>query len=328
MNQTRTDLLRWMILARTVDDRAAKLKAQGEVAGSAFVGRGQEALSAATGLHLRRGDVFAPCIRDQAGRLAFGESLLDVARTILGRRTGPMRGRDGNIHRGDWGLGILPFISHLGAMAAPVAGVLLSRRLQGKARAGDLDVGVVSLGDGAMNTGAIHEALNLAAVERLPFVMLVANNQYAYSTTNDRSFACAHLADRAAGYGFAAHRCDGTDADACLATVGAAIAAARAGQGPQLVVADLLRLAGHGTHDDASYVPEDMKSRYGDCIKQFERTLVVERVLEQAAITRLQEDARREVDAAVAQAMAEPPPDPAQEDWSAYAERDLRRLRQ
>lgn len=323
----RIKLFKTMVLARTLDDRMAKLKAQGEVAGSAFLGRGQEAFSGAAGIRLRPGDVFAPLIRDQAGRLAFGESLLDVTRTVLGRRTGPMRGRDGNVHRGDWPAGRLPMISHLGAMVGTVVGTLLARRIAGRQPAGDLSVGVAAIGDGGMNTGALHEALNAAAVERLPLILLVADNQYAYSTSSDRTFACKHLVERAVGYGMAGHRCDGTDADACLATVGEAIAAARAGKGPQMVVADLLRLAGHGTHDDASYVAEDVKSRFGDCLQLHERTLTQQGILDVAAIAAMRDEARTQVEAAVEQARAEPQPDPAAEEWTARSERDLVNLR-
>ena len=323
----RLALFRWMVLARTLDDRMAKLKAQAEVPGSVFLGRGQEAFSAAAGMRLRRGDIFAPLIRDQAGRLAFGETPLDAVRCVLGRRTGWMRGRDGNIHRGDWGIGLVPMISHLGAMVSVVAGVLLARRLAGKGRPEDLDVGVVSIGDGGMATGSLHEGLNAAAVERLPLVLLVANNQYSYSTTNDRSFACKDLVDRAAGYGVTGHSCDGTDADACLATVGAAISAARRGGGVQLVVADLLRLAGHGTHDDASYVGDEMRSRYGDCVALYERTLSVQGVLDRAGAQKLWDEAKREVEIAVEQTRGEPGPDPATDDWQARCERDLKGLR-
>lgn len=323
----RLRLYRLMVLARTSDDRMAKLKAQGEVAGSAFLGRGQEAYSGAAGLRLRAGDIFAPLIRDQAGRFAFGEVPLDAARTVLGRRTGKMRGREGNIHRGDWGLGLLPMISHLGAMVGPVVGMLLARRIAGRQTPGDLSVGVAAIGDGGMNTGALHEALNAAAVERLPFILLVADNQYAYSTTSDRTYACKHLVERAIGYGIAGHRCDGTDADACLETVGAAIAAARAGKGPQMVVADLLRLAGHGTHDDASYVGEDVRSRYGDCLQLYERTLIREGLLTADGAASVREEARAQVEAAVEQARGEPQPDPAAEDWSARSEKDLVNLR-
>jgi acetoin:2,6-dichlorophenolindophenol oxidoreductase subunit alpha len=323
----RIKLFKIMVLARTLDDRMAKLKAQGEVAGSAFLGRGQEAFSGAAGLRLRPGDVFAPLIRDQAGRLAFGETPLDVTRTVLGRRTGPMRGRDGNVHRGDWTSGRLPMISHLGAMVSAVVGILLARRIAGRQTAGDLNVGVAAIGDGGMNTGALHEALNAAAIERLPLVLLVADNQYAYSTTSDRTYACKHLVERAVGYGVVGHRCDGTDADACLDTVGTAIADARSGKGPQMVVADLLRLAGHGTHDDASYVADEVKSRFGDCLQLHERTLSQQGILDVAAIAAIRDEARIQVEAAVEQARGEPQPEPQGEDWSARCEQDLVHLR-
>jgi TPP-dependent pyruvate/acetoin dehydrogenase alpha subunit len=324
----RLRLFKIMVLARTSDDRMAKLYAQGgQIAGSAFSGRGQEAFSGSAGIRLRTGDIFAPLIRDQAGRFAFGETPLEVARTVLGRRTGLMRGREGNVHRGDWAIGLLPMISHLGAMVAPVVGALLSRRLSGRQKEGDLNVGIAAIGDGGMNTGALHEALNAAAVERVPLVLLVADNKYAYSTTSDRTYACKHLVDRALGYGITGHRCDGTDADACLETVGAAIAAARKGQGPQMIVADLLRLAGHGAHDDASYVSEGVKSRYGDCLQMYERTLVQQGVLTSDAVSAIREDAQRQVEAAVEQARAEPQPDPIAEDWSPRLERDLVNVR-
>lgn len=323
----RLELFRWMALARTLDDRLGLLYRQGGIrGGSVFLGRGQEALSAAGAMQLRHwedgrpGDIFAPLIRDSAGRLAFGETIVEGIRTYLGRATGPMRGRDGNIHRGDPGRGLMPMISHLGASVAPVCGMLMARRLQG--RLGDA-VGLLSLGDGAMNAGAAHEGLNIAAVERLPVVLLVADNQYSYSTTSDRTYACRSLADRAAGYGFALHECDGTDADACLAACTAAVTAARAGGGPQMVHATLLRLTGHGEHDDASYVPAELRERFADCVPTFERRLRAEGQLDQTAAEAIWEDARTQVATALAQAQGEPEPDPAAHDWCAYSVRDL-----
>ncbi len=319
MNE-RLSLLRWMILARATDDRMAKLKAQGEVAGSVFVGRGQEAYSAAGAMQLRKGDIYAPLIRDQAGRLVFGESLIEVSRSVLGRRTGWMKGKDGNIHRGHVDIGQLPMISHLGAMISVVNGTLLARRLAGKL--GDT-IGLTCLGDGAMNTGAAHEAINQAAVEKLPLVIQVADNQLAYSTFSDCTYACKDLVDRAVGYGVRGHTCDGTDADACLATMRGAVARARAGEGPQLVVAKLLRLAGHGTHDDASYVSDELKSRFGDCLHLYEHTLRLQGVATPELIAGMWEEARSAIALAVQQALGEPQPDAASLDWQAYAERDL-----
>src|SRR5215472_13978584 len=173
---------RLMLLARVLDDKLASLYRMGKIHGGVFLGRGQEALSVSVGLALRKGDVFAPLIRDTAGRLAFGESLLDAVRTCLGSPLGPMRGRDGNVHRGRPRDGMFAMISHLGAMIAVVNGALLAHRFKGQTQT----VGLTSIGDGATSTGAFHEALNQAAVERLPLVLVIANNRYAYSTPNQR----------------------------------------------------------------------------------------------------------------------------------------------
>src|SRR6201996_6683965 len=197
---------RYMLLSRVLDDKFASLYRAGKIHGGVFLGRGQEALSVATGMVLRKGDIFAPLIRDAAGRLAFGEPVLDAVRTYLGSPLGPMRARDGNVHRGRPREGLLPMISHLGAMISVVNGALLARRFSGDNEA----IGAASIGDGATSTGAFHESLNQAAVEKLPLVLVIANNQYAYSTPNDRQFACADLADKAIGYGVQAHSLDAT----------------------------------------------------------------------------------------------------------------------
>src|SRR6266850_57354 len=236
-----TRAFRWMLLARLLDDKFASLYRGGKIHGGVFLGRGQEALSVAVGQSLRRGDIFAPLIRDQAGRLAFGESVLDAARTYLGSVLGPMRGRDGNVHRGRPKDGYLPMISHLGAMIPVVNGALLARRMKGITGT----VGATCIGDGGTSTGAFHEALNQAAVEKLPLVLVVADNQYAYSTPNSRQFACRSLVDKAVGYGVEGHSVDGTDLLACLKIITDAVRRARGGHGPQLVVARLLRLCGH-----------------------------------------------------------------------------------
>src|SRR5437879_11318808 len=122
---------RIMLLARVLDDKFASLYRMGKIHGGVFLGRGQEALSAAIGLALRPGDIFAPLIRDAAGRLAFGEPILDAVRTYLGSPLGPMRARDGNVHRGRPKEGLLPMICHYGAMISVVNGTLLARRFKG-----------------------------------------------------------------------------------------------------------------------------------------------------------------------------------------------------
>ncbi len=308
---------RWMLLARVTEEKLASLYRGGKITGGVFLGKGQEALSAATGMALRKGDIFAPLIRDQAGRLAFGESLLDCTRTYMGSRLGPMRGRDGNVHRGRPREGHLAMISHLGAMLPVVAGCLLARRFKGEHGT----VGVTSLGDGATSTGAFHEGINLAAVEKLPLVVVVANNQYAYSTPTSRQFACEDLVDKALGYGVTGHSVDGTNLAACLRVVGEAVDAARAGGGPQLVVASLLRLVGHGEHDDASYVdPKLRESPLGaDCLKLAEAHLLASRWADANSLRAMQENAERQIEEAVTATLREPLPDPNAENWCALA---------
>lgn len=312
---------RFMLMARLLDDKFAALWRSGRIHGGVFLGRGQEALSAAAGILLQKGDVFAPLIRDAAGRLAFGETVLDAARTYLGSARGPMHGRDGNVHRGKPQEGYLPMISHLGAMISVVNGILFARRL--KKISGT--VGVASVGDGATSTGAFHEALNQAAVEKLPLVLVIANNRYAYSTPNSRQFACHDLADKAAGYGVEADSVDGTDLKACLEMIGRAVSRARNGQGPQMVVAELLRLCGHGEHDPADYVDPKLKnSPIGrDCLKVAEEFLLRQKWLVAPRLGAMRDEIAREIEAAIARVQREPAPDPFAEKWRALATRHL-----
>jgi acetoin:2,6-dichlorophenolindophenol oxidoreductase subunit alpha len=312
---------RLMLLARVLDEKLASLYRMGKIHGGVFLGRGQEALSVATGLALRQGDVFAPLIRDAAGRLAFGEPVLDAVRTYLGSAMGPMRGRDGNVHRGRPREGLLPMISHLGAMISVVNGVLIAHRLKGVSGT----VGAACIGDGATSTGAFHESVNQAAIERLPLVVVVANNHYAYSTPNDRQFVCRSLLDKAAGYGVAGCAVDGTDLEACLRVVGGAVSQARRGEGPQLIIAELLRLCGHGEHDDGAYVDPNLRaSAVGrDCLKVAEAHLLRSEWADAAALSDWRQVAAQTVEGVVARVQREPGPDPYQQDWRALASQHL-----
>ena len=304
---------RAMLRARLLEEKLGSLYRAGRIVGGVYLGRGQEALSGAGGVALRKGDIFAPLIRDMAGRLAFGEPMEDALRAYLGSRLGPMKGRDGNIHRGDLSRGILPMISHLGAMVSTLAGVLMAKRMKGEKG----KVGLTCAGDGATSTGSFHEGLNLAAVERLPLVVVVADNGYAYSTPNERQFACADLVDRARGYGVQGHSVDGTDPWVCAEVLQGAVDRARGGEGPQLVVGKLLRLCGHGEHDDGLYVDSKIQrsERGRDCVQVMESEM--KKRGSGKAWESWRAEAQAEVEAAVIKVSAEPVPDPFEEDWSA-----------
>jgi pyruvate dehydrogenase E1 component alpha subunit/2-oxoisovalerate dehydrogenase E1 component alpha subunit len=311
-----------MLLARTLDDKLASLYRAGKIpGGGVYLGRGQEAVSVATGISLRKGDIFAPLIRDGAGRLAFGETPLEAVRTCLGSPLGPMRARDGNVHRGKPRDGYLPMISHLGAMISVVNGALMAHRFKGKSGT----VGAASIGEGGTSTGACHEAINQAAVEKLPLVLVIADNQYAYSTPKSRQFACASLVDRAIGYGIEGHTVDGTDLEDCLRVIGGAVERARSGRGPQMVVANLLRLCGHGEHDDASYVAAKLKcSELGrDCMTVAREELLENNWATSADIERWQAEASAQIEEAVTTSQRDPQVDPASETWCALASKHL-----
>ena len=310
-----------MLLARVLEDKLASLYRGGMIVGGVYLGRGQEAVSAACGMFLQKGDVFGPLIRDQAGRSAFGEPLLDVVRTYLGSVKGPMRGRDGNIHRGRPRENQLAMISHLGAMIPVMVGKLLAKRMKGEKGF----VGLTTLGEGGMQTGASHEGLNIAAVEQVPLVVVVTNNHWAYSTPNEREFACASLVDRAIGYGYEGHTVDGTDLNQCLEVVETAVKRARAERPPQLVVAEVLRLAGHGEHDDASYVPAEMKNQpfAQDSVARTEKFILEKGLLDRDALQQMRAEMAKQVDEAVATAQQEDAPVASEEDWSALSTSEL-----
>lgn len=308
---------RGMLQARVLDDKFASLYRAGKIQGGVFLGRGQEALSVSIGLHLRPGDVFSPLIRDLAGHLAFGETVLDAVRTFLGSPLGPMRARDANVHRGDPRAGRLAMISHLGAMISVVNGMLLAHRFKGI----EGRVGAASIGEGGTSTGSWHEGLNQAAVEKLPLVLIIANNQYAYSTPNSRQFACRSLLDRAAGYGVQGHVVEGNDLRACLKVVGDAVANARSGRGPQMVLARLVRLCGHGEHDDGNYIDARLKTQsFGrDCLKVAEEQLLGQQWVDADMLGHWRAEAIQNVETAVATVQREPPPDPYNESWHALS---------
>lgn len=310
---------RSMITARTLEAKLSSLYKAGKIVGGVYLGTGQEAISASLGASLKRGsDYFSPLIRDQAGRCAFGEELLDATRTYLGSVEGPMRGRDGNVHRGRPREGMPAMISHLGTAVSMVSGLLLADRLKGTL---DGKVGATCLGDGATSTGSFHEGLNLAAVEKLPLVVLVADNQFAYSTPRARQFACETLLERASGYGVGGTEVDGTDLKASLAGIQQAVQSAREGYGPQLVVARLLRLCGHGEHDDASYVPTELReSLMGrDCLAVGRAQILEDGLSDEVELLNWEQEAAEKVQEAVAIAQREHGPDPYRENWRAVS---------
>ncbi len=302
------DLLRCMLRARRAEERLIRLYHQGKVYGGVYTGTGHEAIGAATALAGLPQDLFAPCIRDLTVHLARGASLLDVFRQWLARRTGPTRGRDGNVHYGNLAHGVFPMISHLGAMLPVVVGGVLARR-----QLGQDSVGLAYLGDGGSSTGDFHEGINFAAVRGAPVLFVIENNRYAYSTPISAQFRCESLVLRAPGYGLDGHQADGNDALALYALARELVADLRARPRPILLECLTMRMRGHGEHDDFSYVPRELLAEYArrDPIDLCVAALRQRGELDDAGWAVVQEEVRAEVEAAYTQALAEPKPDPA-----------------
>src|SRR5215207_8698444 len=208
---TRDQLLElywFMRLTRTLEERLVALYRQTKVVGGLFRSLGQEAdaVGSAYALDRSQGDILSPLIRNLGSMLVQGASPLEILLQYMAKGDSPTRGRELNIHFGDTVRGFIGQISHLGDMVPVMAGVTLSFKLRGEAR-----VGLVYVGDGATSTGAFHEGINFAAVQRCPLVVIVENNGYAYSTPLSKQTAAKELKDKAAGYGIASEQADGND---------------------------------------------------------------------------------------------------------------------
>lgn len=246
------ELYYWMRLTRSLEERLVNLYRQTKVIGGLFRSLGQEAdaVGSAYALDRTRGDILSPLIRNLGSMLVQGAAPLEIIRQYMARGDSPTRGRELNIHFGDLERGFIGQISHLGDMVPVMAGVTLSFRVRGQQR-----VGLVYVGDGATSTGAFHEGLNFAAVQRCPLVVIVENNGYAYSTPVEKQTAAAAFVDKAIGYGIPGERADGNDVLAVYEVTKRAVDRARRGQGVSLIELVTYRRKGHAEHDNQSYVP-------------------------------------------------------------------------
>ena len=280
-------MLYYMKLHRFYEDRIEIVYRQGKLAGPVFLGRGQEAVGVGSAIQLGKDDYIFPSHRDLGAFFIRGMTPEAVSLQYFGRRDGPMRGRDGNTHMGDWSLNIGLFVSHMADTVPVSAGValVLKMRKQG-------NTVLCYNGDGATSRGDWHEGLNLAAVMQLPVVFFCVNNQYAYSTPLHKQMAVQTVAERASGYGMPVDSIDGNDVLAVYASAKAAIARARSGAGPSFIECLTYRMTGHGSHDDARYVPEEFfeRGRERDPIPRFVATLEADSMVTDAEITEM--DAR------------------------------------
>lgn len=300
----RATLHRFLVLMRTVEERGVTLYKQGKTPGSFYDGRGQEAISVGAAFALGPDDVISsPVIRDLGAHLVRGTDLTEIFRHYLGRQNTLNHGREGNMHFGDHQKGIIAPVSMLPDMMVVALGLAMAFRMRGEQR-----VALSFFGEGATSRGDWHEALNWAGLRREPVIYVCEANQMAYSTPTSQQYA-VRPSERAKGYGVATALIDGNDVEEVHATVHAARERALNGGGATLIEAETMRMHGHGSHDDASYVDPELRAYWAardplDRYAAVVRDLGVDVDAIQAEVTAL-------VDAAAATALATPLPNPA-----------------
>lgn len=304
------ELYRYLKLTRLVEERLVNLYRQTKVVGGVFRSLGQEATAVGTAYALQPGDFITPLIRDLGAVLVKGIRPREIFAQYMAKAWGPSGGRDLNIHFGDMQRGFIGPISHLGDMIPVMTGVLLAARMQKKKT-----VAIAYIGDGGMSTGAFHEGLNFAAVQRLPLIVVAEYNHYAYSTPTALQTAVRDLAEKAAGYGIPSHIVDGNDVVACYEVTKHAAERARGGGGAVLIEAKTYRRKGHAEHDDQRYIPAgeiEWWEKHNDPIDRFEHYSLQQHIATQEKLDEIAADAMREIEEDCDWAESSPLPEPEQ----------------
>ena len=309
------ELYRYLLLTRLVEERLVNLYRQTKVVGGVFRSLGQEATAVGTCYALEPQDFISPLIRDLGAVLVKGIRPREIFAQYMAKAWGPSEGRDLNIHFGNMEKGFIGPISHLGDMIPVMTGIALGARMQKKNL-----VAMAYIGDGGMSTGAFHEGLNFAAVQRLPVIIIAEHNWYAYSTPTSKQTAVENLADKAAGYGIPGHIVDGNDIIACYETTKRAAEYARGGGGAVLIEAKTYRRKGHAEHDDQRYIaPEELATwEKRDPVDRFTRHLLKLEIATQSELDEITASVNREIDEDVAWAEESPMPEAEKAAYGVY----------
>lgn len=316
-DEQRLEIFYWMVLARTFDEGMVSLWKQGRGLGGTFSQRGHEAVSVGSAYALAPEDIIAPMHRDIGAYFLRGLTPRRVFGNLLGKVTGVSGGRDANIHgMGDLSLGIVGYISHI-PMSMPITlGVAMSLKLRNEAR-----VAMTYVGDGGSTAGLWHETLNMAALYNAPYVLIVENNQYAYSTHVSDQMPIENIADRAPGYDIPGAIVDGNDVEAVYRATCEAVERARQGGGPSLIEAKTMRMLGHAIHDGAEYVPKELLAKWEkrDPVARYQERLLAEEVADREELNEIRQRAAVEIEDAIEFAEASPYPEPDSVEEGIYA---------
>lgn len=307
-----------MVLIRSCDERLRRGLSAGEFACTYWPATGQEAIAAAVGTVLRVDDQLVTTYRGLHDQVAKGVPLGPLVAEILTRSTGVNGGKGGGMHISHPPSGLVLSTGIVGSGIPIAVGVALAGRM----RATD-QVTVASFGDGATGTGSFHEAINLAALWRLPVVFLCQNNGYAEMTATAHAQPVAAVVDRAAGYGIPGERVDGNDPDTVHGALARAVERARSGAGPTLLECTTFRLWGHYFGDAMTYVPAEQleAARLAEPVARYRARLLQDGVLEEAVAIEIERQALEEVGAAFAAALAADRPEPEEAFVDVYGER-------
>ena len=288
------DLYYYMRLNRAVEDTMVKLFRQNKIVGGLYSSLGQEAISVGSVYALEKKDWLAPMIRNIGALLVKGVPPRDIFMQHMAKYDSPTKGKDGTSHFGDLdNLHIVSPISMLGDLIPVMTGVAMAGRYLGQKI-----VAMTWIGDGGSSTGVFHEGLNFAATQKAPFVLILENNLWAYSTPVRKQVPLENLADRAKAYGMDSYIVDGNDVVAMYSTAKEAVARARAGQGPILIEAKTFRRLGHAQHDAAEYVPKQMRAYWEarDPIALYEKFLAREKLIDARGKKEIEEKIQRLLD--------------------------------
>jgi pyruvate dehydrogenase E1 component alpha subunit/2-oxoisovalerate dehydrogenase E1 component alpha subunit len=269
------EMYRFVKMTRMFDEKTVTMKRQAKVVGGVFSSLGQEATAVGTAYALEQKDFIAPLIRDIGAVLTKGILPREIFAQYMAKASAPSRATDLQFHFADMEKGFIGPISHLGDMIPVMTGILLAARMKQ-----ENIVAVAYVGDGTTSTGAFHEGVNFAAVQKLPLITIIENNGYAYSTPTRMQTACATFVDKAIGYGIKGLSVDGNDIISCYETMKEAVDYARAGNGAVLIEAHTYRRKGHAEHDNQHYVPAgeiEFWEKNNDPIARYERFLVEEK---------------------------------------------------
>jgi TPP-dependent pyruvate/acetoin dehydrogenase alpha subunit len=309
---TEEELLRMyraMRLARTFETRLASLYRQGKIIGAVYLGTGQEAIATGVAKVMDKGDIFSTVSRSLSAWFYRGVEPKHVLARWFGKDIPPSHGRDLGLFLADLAnYGIAPY--HNGSMASWIpsgAGFALAFKMRKQP-----NVYVAFTGDGATSPGDFYEGLNLAAIHKLPLVLIIENNQFAYSTPIHKQMPVRRVSDRAPAFNIYADLAFGNDVFAVIQAAGKAIDHARSGKGPALVEFLTFRRRGHGEHDDASYVSGETRRYWEerDPIKLFSSYLTSGGGIRTHVLEQIDVECSVVVDEAVRYAEALPFPKP------------------